>query len=154
MTPAILTAKKHNIPHHLHEYEHNSNCESYGEEAVQSLGVKAESVFKTLVIKVDDELVVAVIPVRNKLSMKLIAKAHQGKKATMALKAEVERATGYVLGGVSPIGQKKRLPTFIDLSAKQLSQVFVSAGKRGLEIELCPQELLKLTNAKMMPICQ
>jgi Cys-tRNA(Pro)/Cys-tRNA(Cys) deacylase len=155
MTPAINTAKKNIISYHVHEYAHDAASESYGDEAAQKLGVSSERVFKTLVVSVDNKaLIVAIIPVSSMLSMKLIAKAYGGKKAIMALKTDVERSTGYVLGGVSPLGQKKRLRTFIDSSAVQFTTVFVSAGKRGLEIELSPQDLQQLTQAKLAELCQ
>ena len=155
MTPAINTAKQNNVIYKVHEYLHVSTNESYGEEAAKKLGISADRVFKTLVVCIDNKtLAVAVLPVSSMLSMKLIAKAYSAKKATMADKADVERATGYVLGGVSPLGQKKRLRTFIDASAKQFPTIYVSAGKRGLEIELSPQDLQQLTQAKMTDICQ
>ena len=155
MTPAINTATKNNVIHHIHEYSHDEASESYGDEAAQKLGISSDRVFKTLVVNIDNNaLVVAVIPVSAMLSMKLIAKAYQGKKATMALKIDVERSTGYVLGGVSPLGQKKRLSTFLDSSANKFTTVFVSAGKRGLEIELNPQDLQTLTQATLTDICQ
>jgi Cys-tRNA(Pro)/Cys-tRNA(Cys) deacylase len=155
MTPAINAAKKNKISYHVHEYSHDASSESYGDEAAQKLGISSERVFKTLVVSIDNKaLVVAIIPVSSMLSMKLIAKAYGGKKAIMALKTDVERSTGYVLGGVSPLGQKKRLNTFIDSSALQFTTVFVSAGKRGLEIELSPQDLQQLTQAKLAELCQ
>ncbi len=155
MTPAINAAKKNKISYQVHEYLHDAASESYGDEAAQKLGVSSERVFKTLVVSVDNKtLIVAIIPVSSMLSMKLIAKAYGGKKAIMALKTDVERSTGYVLGGVSPLGQKKRLRTFIDSSAVQFTTVFVSAGKRGLEIELSPQDLKQLTQAKLAELCQ
>lgn len=155
MTPAINTAKKSNISYRVHEYTHDATSESYGDEAAQKLGIASERVFKTLVVSVDVKtLVVAIIPVSSMLSMKLIAKASVGKKAAMALKADVERATGYVLGGVSPLGQKKRLRTFIDSSATKFTTVFVSAGKRGLELELNPQDLQQLSKATFAELCQ
>jgi Cys-tRNA(Pro)/Cys-tRNA(Cys) deacylase len=155
MTPAINAAKKNKISYHVHEYLHDAASESYGDEAAQKLGVSSERVFKTLVVSVDNKtLIVAIIPVSSMLSMKLIAKAYGGKKAIMALKTDVERSTGYVLGGVSPLGQKKRLRAFIDSSAVQFTTVFVSAGKRGLEIELSPQDLQQLTQAKLAELCQ
>ena len=155
MTPAIDAVNKKNITYQVHEYMHSASSTSYGNEAAQKLGVSAERVFKTLVVSIDNNaLVVAIIPVSAMLSMKLIAKAFNGKKATMALKADVERSTGYVLGGVSPLGQKKRLSTFIDTSAKEFTSIFVSAGKRGLEIELNPHDLQQLTQAKLADICQ
>ncbi|KGJ89661.1 Cys-tRNA(Pro) deacylase [Colwellia psychrerythraea] len=155
MTPAINAAKKNKITFHLHEYSHDASSDSYGEEAAQKLGISTERVFKTLVVSIDSKvLIVAIIPVSSMLSMKLIAKAFGGKKAVMALKSDVERSTGYVLGGVSPLGQKKRLRTFIDSSASQYTSLFVSAGKRGLEIELSPKDLQQLTQGKMAELCQ
>lgn len=155
MTPAIKLAKKNKILHRVHEYAHDDSSESYGLEAAEKMGVPEEKVFKTLVVTLDSkELAVGVIPVSLKLSMKLIARATSSKKAAMADKSDVERSTGYVLGGVSPLGQKKRLKTIIHLSAKNHSTVYVSAGRRGLEIELNPNDLAQLTNAKFAEICQ
>ncbi len=149
MTPAIKLAEKQNVKHKIHQYQHDANASSFGDEAVAMLGVDAAYVFKTLVVDIDEKsLVVAVIPVQQSLSLKLIAKAFGGKKAAMADKQKVQRTTGYVLGGVSPLGQKKRLPTFIDASAQSLVTMFVSAGKRGLEIELAPKDLLQLSHAQ------
>ena len=120
MTPAINAANKNKVTYHVHEYKHDVAIASYGDEAANKLGVSTDRVFKTLVVTIDNKtLVVAVIPVSTMLSMKLIAKEYGGKKATMAIKTDVERTTGYVLGGVSPLGQKKRLDTFIDSSAAQ-----------------------------------
>lgn len=154
MTPAINLAKKHNIPHRVHEYQHEPNSDSYGLEAVQKLGVDAAKVFKTLVISTDQKQpVVAIIPVSSMLSMKMIAKAAGAKKATLALPADVERSTGYVLGGVSPLGQKKRLKTYIDRSAQDHERIFVSAGRRGLEIELSLSDLTALLNATLTELC-
>ena len=152
MTPAINLAKKNKIKHSVHEYQHDASAissgESYGQEAADKMGVNAEQVFKTLVVNLDNkELVVAVIPVSSMLSMKQVAKAAKAKKAVMADKSAVERSTGYVLGGVSPLGQKKRLRSFIDSSAQQYETIFVSAGKRGLEIELSPADLSQLLSA-------
>jgi len=155
MTPAINVAKTKNIFYHIHAYIHDTTSESYGDEAAQKLGISNERVFKTLVVSIDNKaLIVAIIPVSAMLSMKLIAKAYGGKKATLAFKADVERSTGYLLGGVSPMGQKKVLTTFLDVSASQFTTVFVSAGKRGLEIELSPKDLQKLTQAKLADLCQ
>lgn len=155
MTPGINAAKKNKIIYRVHEYSHDSSSESYGSEAAEKLGVSEERVFKTLVVSIDNKaLVVGVVPVSSMLSMKLIAKAAGAKKATMASKSDVERSTGYVLGGVSPLGQKKRLKTIIDLSAKNYSTVYVSAGRRGLEIELSPEDLKKLVNGVFVEICQ
>ena len=155
MTPGIHTAKKAGIAYKLHEYKHESSNTSYGAEAADKMGVPPERVFKTLVVSVDQkDLVVGVIPVSSMLSMKRIAKAVGAKKASMAAASDVERATGYVLGGVSPLGQKKRLKTIIDSSAKEYETIFVSAGRRGLEIELNPVDLAGLTDAVFVGICQ
>lgn len=155
MTPGINVAKKNKVPHTIHEYSHDESSESYGLEAAEKMGVPEERVFKTLVVSLDNrELVVGVIPVSSMLSMKLIAKAAGAKKAAMADKSDVERSTGYVLGGVSPLGQKKRLKTIIDSSANNYPTVYVSAGRRGLEIELSPDDLTKLTSGELAEICQ
>lgn len=154
MTPGINVAVKAKITHKVHEYDHDSSSESYGLEAAEKLGVAADRIFKTLVVKLDNnELAVGVIPVSSMLSMKRIAKAAGAKKAIMAAQANVERATGYVLGGVSPLGQKKLLKTFIDSSVKNKATVYVSAGRRGLEIELNPDDLNKLVNGMIADIC-
>lgn len=145
MTPAIDLAKSRRIPFQVHEYQHDPAAGSFGLEAVEKLALSPQQVFKTLVVKLDGQhLAVAVIPVENQLNMKSMARACGVKKAAMAEPAEVQRATGYVLGGVSPLGQKKRLPTVIDASAQQQPTMFVSAGRRGLEIELQPQDLCSL----------
>lgn len=154
MTPAINLAKKNKITHLVHEYLHDPASESYGLEAAQKLGVEPECVFKTLVVQLESKtLVVAIIPVAEKLSMKLVAKAASAKKATMADRTDVERSTGYVLGGVSPLGQKKRLMTIIDESAQNKETIFVSAGRRGLEIELNPFDLAMACSGKFAMIC-
>ncbi len=155
MTPAINAAKKAKIVHKVHEYSHDPSSESYGLEAAQKLGVSGDRVFKTLVVRLDNkDLAVGVIPVSSMLSMKLIAKAAGAKKAAMAAPSDVERSTGYVLGGVSPLGQKKRLKTIIDSSARQNPTIYVSAGRRGLEIELSPEDLSGLVNGVFAAICQ
>lgn len=155
MTPGIKVAKHAGIAYTLHEYSHDPASESYGLEAAEKLGVAEVRVFKTLVVSLDGHtLAVGVVPVSAMLSMKSIAKAAGAKKAEMATKAEVERATGYVLGGVSPLGQKKRLKTFIDSSATAYPTIFVSAGRRGLEIEVRPDDLKVLTNGTYMEISQ
>lgn len=153
MTPAINAAKKAKIPYTVHQYVHDPAAGSYGKEAAEKLGLDEARVFKTLVVELDNgNLAVGIIPVSAMLSMKLMAKAAGAKKAAMADKAAVERATGYVLGGVSPLGQKKRLPTFIDSSATDFPTIFVSAGRRGLDIELKPADLAGLTSAKFAAI--
>jgi Cys-tRNA(Pro)/Cys-tRNA(Cys) deacylase len=155
MTPGINLARKQKIAHTVHEYTHDPDSESYGQEAADKLGVPASRVFKTLVVALDNKaLAVAVLPVSGMLSLKQMARAAGVKKATMAPPADVERATGYVLGGVSPLGQKKRLKTIIDVSAADYDTVYISAGRRGLEIELSPDDLKSLTNAVLAEICQ
>ena len=155
MTPAIDLLKKQNIPHSIHEYQHKSSVISFGQEAIDKLGVPAVQIYKTLLAELDDgELAVAVLPVLRKLNTKLLAKALGRKKAKMADAHKVKRVTGYVMGGVSPLGQKKKLPTVIDSTVRGLEQMFVSAGRRGLEIELAPLDLATLCNAEFKPICQ
>ncbi|WP_086933891.1 Cys-tRNA(Pro) deacylase [Agarilytica rhodophyticola] len=155
MTPAINVVKKNNIHYTLHEYTHEASNTSYGSEAAEKLDVPEERVFKTLVVYLENkDLAVAIIPVSYLLSMKAIAKALGAKKAVMATPADVERATGYVLGGVSPLGQKKRLKTIIDISAQSHTTIYVSAGRRGLEIELKPEDLKTLVNGKFAELCQ
>lgn len=153
MTPAINAAKKAKITYTVHEYDHDPSSDSYGIEAAEKLGISKERMFKTLIVKYGSkELAVAVVPVSTMLNMKLFAKAIGAKKASMADAANVERSTGYVLGGVSPLGQKKRLKTIIDSSAENYPTIYVSAGRRGLDIELKPQDLEKLTNGQFAEI--
>ena len=155
MTPGILAAQRARVAFTVHEYEHDPAAESYGNEAVEKTGANPDQVFKTLVVSLDGkDLAVAVVPVSAMLSLKLIARAAGAKKAAMADKQLVQRTTGYVLGGVSPLGQKKRLKTFIDDSARNFATLFVSAGKRGLEIELAPDDLSRLTGATFAPLQQ
>ena len=155
MTPAINLLKQQKIPHTLHEYVHDTDAQSYGGEAAEKLGVPAGHIFKTLVVSVDSEyLAVAILPVEHSLNLKLLAKSLGGKKAAMADKATVQRSTGYVLGGVSPIGQKVRLKTVIDESAINLAGILVSAGRRGLEIELAPTVLSRICDAEYASIIQ
>jgi Cys-tRNA(Pro)/Cys-tRNA(Cys) deacylase len=155
MTPGINAARKAKIAHKVHEYVHDPATESYGLEAAEKLSVPEARVFKTLVVSLDSrELAVGVIPVSSMLSMKRMAKAAGAKKASMADRADVERSTGYVLGGVSPLGQKKRLKTIIDSSASHHPTIYVSAGRRGLEIELSPADLVRLVNGVLAEICQ
>ena len=148
MTPAVALAKKSGIDFRTHQYEHDPQHPSYGEEAAEKLGLDPARVFKTLVISLDGKrLAVAVVPVAMKLDLKAAAKALGGKRAAMADAKEVERTTGYVLGGVSPLGQKRRLATIIDEAARVFDTLYVSAGRRGLEIELAPDDLCSLLNA-------
>ncbi len=153
MTPAVLAAQKAGIDFRTRGYEHDPGAPSYGEEAAAKMGVDPDRVFKTLVVSAaGGGLAVAVVPVSRQLDLKRMAKALSVKKASMAEKKAVERSTGYVLGGVSPLGQKKRLPTVIDASARGFATVFVSAGRRGLQIELAPGDLGRLTRGAFAPI--
>ena len=153
MTPAINAARKAKIAHQVHEYAHDPSSESYGVEAAEKLGLAEYRVFKTLVVTVDNAaFVVGVVPVSSMLSMKALAKAMGAKKAALAKPADVERVTGYVLGGVSPLGQKKRLKTIIDASARTFPTIYVSAGRRGLQIELDPEDLTRLTGGRFAEI--
>ncbi|MBC8210252.1 MAG: Cys-tRNA(Pro) deacylase [Gammaproteobacteria bacterium] len=155
MTPAINVALKAAIPHRVHQYAHDASAASYGLEAAEKLGIAPQQVFKTLVLWLEPKnFAVALIPVGSQLSMKRLAKAAGAKKAAMAERQDVERVTGYVLGGVSPLGQKTRLKTLIDQSAAGFSTIYVSAGRRGLEIELAPQDLQQLTAAQFAELCQ
>ena len=148
MTPAIKLAKQRNLDYKLHEYTHDSNAVSFGLEAAEKLVIAAERVFKTLVVTIDTgALAVAILPVDKTLNFKKMAKALSAhkmlicKKVQMADPKQVERTTGYVLGGVSPLGQKKRLATLIHASAQEQISIYVSGGRRGLEIELPPEQL-------------
>lgn len=155
MTPAVLCVKKAKIDFAVHHYEHDSAHPSFGLEAAEKLGVAPEQVFKTLVVKTESkQLVVAILPVYAMLSMKSVAVACGAKKAEMADKGEVQRSTGYVLGGVSPLGQRKRLKTVIDYAAQHHPTIFVSGGRRGLEIELSAFDLQTLTSGNFAPLAQ
>lgn len=154
MTPAINVAKKSKIPFTVHEYEHDPAAEAYGKEAAEKLGVDPERVFKTLVVANGRDLAVAVVPVMMRLDLKLMAKALGAKKVAMAEVRKVESTTGYVVGGVSPLGQKKLLPTVIDSSAAGFETIFVSAGRRGLDIELSPHDLAALVKGDFTPVAK
>lgn len=156
MTPAINLAKKKKVPHTIHQYEHDPRAASYGLEAVEALGQNPNQVFKTLLFCLNGEprnLAVAVIPVDQKLNLKQAAKAAKAKKADMADPEIAQKTTGYVVGGISPLGQKKALPTFIHKSATEQETICVSAGKRGLEIELAPKDLASLTRGQFAELC-
>ena len=146
-TPAIATAERAGVRFELHAYEHDPAAESYGLEAAEKLGVDPARVFKTLVADVDGTLTVACVPVEAQLDLKAL-----GKRAQMADRTQAERATGYVSGGISPLGQRRRLPTHLDASALGHGTILVSAGRRGLQLELDPRDLVRLTDARVGPI--
>jgi Cys-tRNA(Pro)/Cys-tRNA(Cys) deacylase len=150
-TPATALLAKQRIDHRLHSYPHGSG-QAYGPEAAEQLGLDPRRVFKTLVADVDGTLTVGIVPVSATLDLKALAAAVGGKRAKMADVAAAERATGYVAGGISPLGQRKRLPTVLDASAEVLPTMFCSAGRRGLEVELAPADLARLTGARFAPI--
>ena len=153
MTPATKVLDRARVSYQLHRYEHDPQAESYGGEAADKLGLDPRQVFKTLLASTDSgELLVAVVPVGGQLDLKLLAKAAGAKKTAMADPAAAQRSTGYLLGGISPLGQKKALRTFIDDSARQWPQLFVSGGRRGLEIELQPEDLARQTRATFAAI--
>ena len=151
-TTATLALERAKVPFTLHEYAHDPRHDSYGLEASEALGVPPERVFKTLGAAVDGSLAVGVVPVHRQLDLKALAAAVGGKKARMAEVSAAERATGYVAGGISPLGQRKRLPVVLDASAEQFDTVFCSGGRRGLEIELAPADLIRLASAKVASI--
>ncbi|MGI5337377.1 Cys-tRNA(Pro) deacylase [Streptomyces sp. CA-181903] len=153
-TPAVVALEKAGVPFTLHAYTHDPASASYGEEAADALGVEPGRVFKTLVAEVDGTLTVAVVPVSGSLDLKALAAAVGGKRAAMADPAAAERTTGYVRGGISPLGQRKRLRTAVDASALAHATIHVSAGRRGLEVELEPQVLVGLTGAKVAEIAR
>ncbi|MET7859011.1 Cys-tRNA(Pro) deacylase [Streptomyces sp. NPDC005318] len=146
-TPATVALTAAGTPFTTHAYEHDPASPSYGEAAAEALGVSPDRVFKTLVADVDGNLTVAVVPVAGSLDLKALASAVGGKRAAMADPAAAERTTGYVRGGISPLGQRKRLPTVLDASAQAHETICVSAGRRGLEVELSPKDLAVLTRA-------
>lgn len=151
-TPALALLARERIGHTLHPYQVSADTPDYGRVVAEALGAPAERVFKTLVAEVDGALTVAVVPVTGDLDLKALAAAAGGKKAVVADRTAAERATGYVRGGISPLGQRKPLPTIVDSSAFGFATVYVSAGKRGLQVELAPADLLRLTGATAAPI--
>lgn len=151
-TPATALLAQQKVAHTLHPYEHDPRADGYGEEAAAALGIEPHRIFKTLIATVDGRPVCAVVPVAARLDLKALAAAVGGKRAAMAEPAAAQRATGYVLGGISPLGQKTRLPVVVDASARDLPTVYVSAGRRGLQVELAPGELVRLIAASFAPI--
>ena len=153
-TPATVALTKAKVEFTTHAYEHDPAAKSYGLEAAEALGLAPEQVFKTLLVEVDGKLTVGVVPVAKQLDLKAIAAAAGGKKAVMADPAAAERTTGYVVGGISPIGQKRALPTVVDATATDHATVYVSGGRRGLDIGLSPADLITITKAQTAPIAR
>ncbi|MBP7769695.1 MAG: Cys-tRNA(Pro) deacylase [Aliarcobacter sp.] len=153
MTPAIELLKKNKCDFKIHKYEHDPACTDFGNEAVEKLGLDARQVYKTLLVELSPkELVVCVLPVSNQLSLKEVASVFGVKKAVMANKDEAQKITGYLLGGISPLGQKKLLKTVLDKSVDDFETIFISGGKRGLDIEVKPSDLEKLLKSKKYEI--
>ena len=148
-TPAVVAAERAGISFVLQEYDHDPRSPSFGLEAVEKLGLDSARVFKTLVADVDGTLTVAVVPVEAQLDLGAL-----GKRARLADVKAAERATGYVAGGISPLGQRRRLPTVVDESALAFATIHVSAGRRGLELELAPHDLIALTGARLAALAR
>jgi len=151
-TPATAVLNAAGVPFVLHPYSHDPAAASYGAEAAEVLGMDPARVFKTLMVEVEGRLAVGVVPVSGNLDLKAFAAALGAKKASMADPAAAERRTGYVLGGISPLGQRQSSPTVVDSSAVGLERMLVSGGRRGLDIELAPADLIRLTSAVTAPI--
>jgi Cys-tRNA(Pro)/Cys-tRNA(Cys) deacylase len=153
-TPATVALTRAGIAFTAHAYEHDPRAAAYGLEAAEKLGVDPDRVFKTLLANVDGSLAVAIVPVAMQLDLKALALALRGKRAEMADPAVAERKTGYVVGGISPIGQKAALPTVLDESAILAETILVSGGRRGLDLELAPDDLLAVTSGSYAPIAR
>ncbi|MFC7497528.1 MULTISPECIES: Cys-tRNA(Pro) deacylase [unclassified Nocardioides] len=151
-TQATVALTAAGIAFTLHEYAHDPRASSYGLEAAAALGLDPARVFKTLMASVDGALAVGIVPVSGQLDLKALARALGGSKAAMADLAAAERATGYVAGGISPVGQKRRHPTVLDETATSFETVYVSAGRRGLDLEIAPTDLVSVTGAVLAPI--
>ena len=152
MTPAVEALRAAGVAFEILTYDHDPAADAYGEEAADLLGLDPAAVFKTLVADTGEGLVVAVVPVTGRLDLKALARAVGSKRVTMADPVDAERSTGYVVGGISPIGQRRALPTVIDLTVTDLAQVHVSGGRRGLEIRIAPTDLVSLLHAELAPI--
>jgi Cys-tRNA(Pro)/Cys-tRNA(Cys) deacylase len=151
-TPATVALTRSKVTFTLHPYRHHDDAGSFGEEAAEQLGVDPRRIFKTLLADVSGRLVVAVVPVAGRLDLKALAQAAGAKKAVMADPKQAARSTGYVIGGISPIGQRTRLATVVDSSARDFPTVYVSAGRRGLQVELAPDDLIRVTEASTAAI--
>lgn len=155
MTPAVTLLQKAGVDFRIHQYDHDPEYGAYGEEAAEKIGVDPARVFKTLIVQLDSAAyVVAIIPVRAKLDLKMAAKSGKAKKASLAVKDRVAALTGYIPGGVSPLAQKKKLTTYIDRTASEHQTIFVSGGKRGLDVELSFEDLARLTGGVLAPLCR
>jgi Cys-tRNA(Pro)/Cys-tRNA(Cys) deacylase len=153
-TPATTLLARLGVPYDVHPYDHDPAAASYGLEAAEALGVPAAQVCKTLLVRTDAGLAVGVVPVDRQLDLKALAAALGVKKVAMAEPTEAERVTGYVVGGISPVGQRRALPTVVDDSVLALERVYVSGGRRGLDLSLSPQDLVAATRATTAPIAR
>lgn len=153
-TQATLALDEAGVAYRSHPYEHDPGAESYGLEAAEVLGVEPERVFKTLMVDVEGELIVAIVPVTASVHLKALAAAIGGKRASMADPAVAERRTGYVVGGISPLGQKRTHPTVVDETAELFDTVFVSGGRRGFDVELAPADLIRMTQATVADVAR
>jgi Cys-tRNA(Pro)/Cys-tRNA(Cys) deacylase len=151
-TPATALLARAKVPFTLHPYEHDPRSQAYGEEAAAALGVDPARIFKTLIAFVEGRLACAVVPVAARLDLKAFAATLGGKRAELADPAAAARVTGYVVGGISPLGQRSKLPVVVDGSASSFETMFVSAGKRGLQVELAPDDLVRVAGALLAPI--
>jgi Cys-tRNA(Pro)/Cys-tRNA(Cys) deacylase len=153
-TPATVALLAAGVPFTAHTYEHHDTATNFGEEAAAELGLSEERVFKTLVADAQGTLVVAVVPVSRRLDLKALAAAVGARKASLADPAVAERRTGYVVGGISPVGQRTALATVVDASAASFETVFVSGGRRGFDIEIAPADLVRATGAQLLPVAR
>jgi Cys-tRNA(Pro)/Cys-tRNA(Cys) deacylase len=153
-TPALIVLAQAKVPHSLHEYTHDPRVRGFGEESAAALGLEPDQVLKTLIAVVDGDPTVAMVPVSGQLDLKSLAMAAGGRRADLAPTALAERTTGYVLGGISPIGQKRVLPMYLEEQAILFEVVYVSGGRRGLSVGLAPDDLLAITGARLAPIAR